>query len=62
MGRPPLPEGERRSEVLQLRLTRDERAGLEAGAEAAGQVLSDFIRTSALERAKALLGRLGRRS
>lgn len=61
MGRPPLPAGERRTEVLQLRLTRDERASMEAGAKAADQVLSDFIRSSALDRAKALLAKLGRR-
>lgn len=56
-----MPASERRTEVLQLRLTRDERASMEAGAEAAGQVLSDFIRTSALDRAKALLSKIGRR-
>jgi uncharacterized protein (DUF1778 family) len=47
--------------VLQLRLTRDERARMEAGAEAAEQVLSEFIRSSALDRAKALLAKVTKR-
>jgi len=51
MVRPPKPADEVRSQVLQLRLTVDERAAMEAGAERAGQKLSDFIRRAALEKA-----------
>lgn len=56
MGRPPLPESQRRSEVLQLRLTKDERHKMDAGASAAGEQTSEFIRTAALDRAGRLLG------
>lgn len=51
MVRPPKPANEVRSQVLQLRLTIDERASLEAGAERAGEQLSQFIRNAALEKA-----------
>ena len=51
MGRPPLPESERRSEVLQLRLTKGERKDMEVGAEASGEQLTEFIRGAALEKA-----------
>lgn len=54
MGRPPLPESERRTEVLQLRLTKGERRGMEGGAEAAGEQLTEFIRGAALEKAEKL--------
>lgn len=54
MARPPLPDSERRSEVLQLRLTQAERSTLDAGADATGELVSEFIRTAALERARAV--------
>ena len=54
MARPPLPDEERRSEVLQLRLTKAERELLDAGAEAAEMLLTEFIRETALNRAKRL--------
>lgn len=50
MVRPLLPESERRSEVLQLRLTKGERKGMEEGAAAAGERLSEFIRAAAMDR------------
>ncbi|MFP7721405.1 plasmid mobilization protein [Lysobacter sp. A3-1-A15] len=52
MGRPPLPDSERRSEVLQLRLTTGERKALDDGAQAVDQSTSDFIRTAALDKAR----------
>lgn len=52
MGRPPLPEHERRTEVLQLRMTKGERADMQDGADAAGEQLSEFIRNAALEKAE----------
>lgn len=51
MVRPPKSANEVRSQVLQLRLTIDERASMEAGAEQAGEQLSQFIRHAALEKA-----------
>jgi uncharacterized protein (DUF1778 family) len=48
MVRPKLPADERRSEVLQIRLTKSERASMEAGAKRAGIGLSEFIRDAAL--------------
>ncbi|MGH8074948.1 MAG: plasmid mobilization protein [Lysobacter sp.] len=62
MARPPLPDSERRSEVLQLRLTKDERKDLDAGANAAGEQTSEFIRTAALVRAQRELGKVKRPS
>ena len=59
MGRPPLPESERRSEVLQLRLTKGERKDMEAGADASGEQLTEFIRGAALEKAARVLARKG---
>jgi predicted RNase H-like HicB family nuclease len=52
--RPPLPASEgRRSEQVNVRLTSEEKALLEAGAKASGfQGLSDFIRHAALDRAR----------
>ena len=38
--------------MLQLRLTAAERAAMEAGAERAGEQLSQFIRGAALEKAE----------
>lgn len=52
MARPPLPDSERRTEVLQLRLTKGERKDLDDGAEATGEPVSEFIRAAALDKAK----------
>jgi len=57
MGRPPLPESERRSQVLQLRLTKGERKDMEAGADASGEQLTEFIRGAALEKASRVTNR-----
>lgn len=54
MPRPPLPAAERRSEVLQLRLRVDEREQMDAGAELAGEPVTEFIRNAGLERAERL--------
>ncbi|WP_425492552.1 plasmid mobilization protein [Lysobacter changpingensis] len=59
MARPPLPESERRTEVLQLRLTKGERKDLDEGAEASGEQVSEFIRTAALEKAKRVKKKAG---
>lgn len=61
MGRPPLPDSERRSEVLQLRLTKGERKGMEDGAAVAGEQLTEFIRGAALEKADRLKSKKGKR-
>ena len=54
MARPPKPESERRTEVLQLRLTKGERKELDEGAEATSAEVTTFIRTAALDKAKRL--------
>jgi len=59
MARPPLPDSERRTEVLQLRLTKGERKDLDEGAEATGEQVSEFIRTAALDKAKRVKKRKG---
>lgn len=50
-----MPASERRTEVLQLRLTKGERETLDEGAAEAGEVVSEFIRGAALDRAEALV-------
>ncbi len=60
MARPQKPADEVRSQVLQLRLTVDERATMESGAERAGEQLSQFIRNAALEKAAKGLATGGR--
>lgn len=55
MARPKLPEEERRSEVLQLRLTKAERELMDEGAEALGVQVSEMIREAALAKAKRAL-------
>lgn len=55
MARPPLPESERRSQVLQLRLTKAEREFLDEAAEALGVTITDLIRDSAMREAARLL-------
>lgn len=61
MARPPLPEAERRSHVIQTRVTTEERKLVEAGAEAAGATPAEFLRDAALERATKSLARPKRR-
>lgn len=51
MARPPKPADEVRSQVLQLRLTANERAAMADGAKKAEETLTQFIRVAALERA-----------
>lgn len=55
MVRPKLPEGRRRSEVFQLRLTKAQRELLDQAAEAMQEPLSDLIRDAALAKAKRVL-------
>jgi uncharacterized protein (DUF1778 family) len=57
MARPPLPESERRSHVLQTRVTTQERELVEKGAEAAGSTPAEFLREAALEQASKALKR-----
>jgi len=59
MARPPLPDSERRTEVLQLRLTKGERKDLDEGAVATGEQVSEFIRTAALDKVKRVKKRKG---
>lgn len=54
MARPKKPDEARRTEYLQLRMTKNERAALERGAKSYKQALSDFIRRAALEKAHAV--------
>lgn len=61
MPRPPKPDHERRSEVFQVRLTLEERQLIEEGAGIAGEQLSEFIRTSALEKTQRLRKRFEKR-
>lgn len=53
MVRPKLPDTERRSEVLQIRLTKQERELLDRAAADRGVLVTDLIRDAALRRAKA---------
>ena len=62
MARPPLPDSERRSEVLQLRLTSGERKAMEVGASTADEQLSEFIRGAALEKAEKLSAKKAKRA
>lgn len=57
MVRPNKPADEVRSQVLQLRLTVGEREAMERGADAAGEKLSEFIRTAAMERAQGAMAK-----
>ena len=43
-GRPPLPKGEARDQVLKIRVTVAEKIAMEAEAVAVGITLSEFIR------------------
>jgi uncharacterized protein (DUF1778 family) len=55
MARPKLPDEERRSEVIQLRLTKDERQMLDEAAESLGVLLTELIRSAALAKAERAL-------
>jgi uncharacterized protein (DUF1778 family) len=57
MARPALPESERRSEIVQTRVTKEERKQLEVGAKAADEQVAEFIRGAALEKAERVLSR-----
>lgn len=52
MSKPQLPVDERRTEVLQVRLKKSEKAELEAGAIALGVSVGALMRTSGLEKAR----------
>lgn len=62
MARPPLPESERRSHVIQTRVTTDERKLVEDGADAVGTTPAEFLRDAALEKAAKTLAKPKRRS
>ena len=47
-GRPPLPKGSAKGEMLRIRVTSDELRTIEAGAKASGQTRSEFIRSKLL--------------
>lgn len=55
MARPPIPADERRDYIYKLRLNKGERTRLDAGAAAAEQPLSEFIRGAALDKAAKLV-------
>jgi len=48
-GRPPLPRGRDRSEMLVIRLRPDERRSVDAAARLAGQTVSEFVRSRILD-------------
>lgn len=54
MGRPPLPDDQRRSELLKLRVSKEEQADIKAGADAADVPVSEFVRDAALAKARAV--------
>jgi uncharacterized protein (DUF1778 family) len=56
-GRPPKPEGERKSSTVLLRITLEQRERYEQAAEAKGQSLSDWIRSVCDRAAKRQSGR-----
>jgi uncharacterized protein (DUF1778 family) len=43
-GRPRLPKGDAKGEMLRIRVTKDELRSIEAAAKASGKSRSDFIR------------------
>ena len=53
-GRPPLPDGEAKTERLELRLTADERNALQRIAEHDGRSAAEVIRALVMRRAKRL--------
>lgn len=55
MARPPLPDDQRRSQLVKFRVSPSEEASIKAGADAAETAVSEFVRDAALEKAKALV-------
>jgi uncharacterized protein (DUF1778 family) len=51
-GRPPLPKGNAKGEMLRIRVTSDELRTIEAAAKASGQKRSEFIRSKLLATAE----------
>lgn len=49
VGRPPLPPAEKRTEILQIRVSPIERAKIEAKADQADLVMSEYLRAIALK-------------
>jgi uncharacterized protein (DUF1778 family) len=47
-GRPPLPKGSAKGEMLRIRVTAEELRAIEAAAKAKGQSRSEFIRSKLL--------------
>lgn len=45
-GRPPLPKGSAKDEMLRIRITLDERRAIESKAKASKQTVSDWIRST----------------
>jgi uncharacterized protein (DUF1778 family) len=45
-GRPPLPNGSAKAEMLRIRVTPDERKAIDAAAKAKSQSRSDWIRST----------------
>lgn len=56
-GRPPLPEDERLSESLRVRLTAAEQSMVEEAATADGATVAAFMRSAVVEKARRVLGR-----
>lgn len=56
-GRPPLPESERLSVVVHVRMTPAEHALIEEAATAGGETVAAFTRDSVVKRARRALGR-----
>lgn len=52
MSRPPLPDDERRTETLQVRLSAQEKSELVAGAEALGVSVGSLMREAGLARVR----------
>jgi hypothetical protein len=48
LGRPPLPKGEARTELLQVRLTKGEHKSITEQAKTKGVELSEWVRTAIL--------------
>lgn len=54
MARPPLPDDQRRSELVKFRVSKDEQAAITAGADAAEVPVSEFVRDAALAKTRAV--------
>jgi len=46
VGRPALPKGHARATMLRVRITPEERKGLEAAAKSKGQTVSEWLRST----------------